>query len=132
MNDIAVGDQDEEDLDTRATLDRHWRAVEAGAVEAAGRLYREDAVLEFPQTGERLEGIEAIRARHEAGGPPVDFRLRSTLGQEDLWVNDYFTRRGGKAELTVSIMEFREGKVARETRYVMAVEPGVLDAAPRA
>jgi hypothetical protein len=122
MNDFAVGDQDEENLDTRASLDRHWKAVEAGAVEAATRIYGEDAVLEFPQSSERVDGIEAIRARYEAGGPPVEFRLRSTLGQEDLWVNDYFTRRGGKAELTVSVMEFREGKVVRETRYVMPVE----------
>lgn len=131
MNDIAVGDQDEENLDTRAMLDRHWNAVEAGAVEAATRLYSDDAVLEFPQSGERLEGIEAIRAHYEAGGAPVEFRLRSTLGQEDLWVNDYFTRQGGKPELTVSVMEFRERKVVRETRYVMAAEPGALDAAPR-
>lgn len=132
MNDFAVGDQDEENLDTRATLDRHWKAVEAGAVEAASRLYCEDAVLEFPQSGERVEGLEAIRARFEAVGAPADFQLRATLGQEDLWVSDYFSRRGAKLELTVSVMEFRDGKVARETRYLTSAEPTAMEAMRRA
>ncbi len=132
MNDFAVGDQDEENLDTRASLDRHWKAVEAGAVEAASRLYCEDAVLEFPQSGERLEGADAIRGRFDATGAPAGFRLRATLGQEDLWVSDYFSRRGDRLELTVSVMEFRDGKVARETRYVTAAEPAAIEAMRRA
>ncbi len=131
MNDFAVGDQDEENLDTRVSLDRHWKAVEAGAVEAASRLYCEDAVLDFPQSGERIEGAAAIRARFEVTGAPADFLLRATLGQEDLWVSDYFSRRGGKLELTVSVMEFRNGLVARETRYVTAAEPAAIEAMQR-
>ena len=45
-----------EDHDIRAALDRHWAASDANDFEAEHQIYREDAVLEYPQSGERIRG----------------------------------------------------------------------------
>jgi ketosteroid isomerase-like protein len=45
-----------EDREVRAALDRHWAASDANDFEAEHQIYREDAVLEYPQSGERIRG----------------------------------------------------------------------------
>jgi ketosteroid isomerase-like protein len=45
-----------EDHDIRAALDRHWAASDASDFETEHQIYREDAVLEYPQSGERIRG----------------------------------------------------------------------------
>jgi len=45
-----------EDRQIRAALDRHWAASDANDFEAEHQIYREDAVLEYPQSGERIRG----------------------------------------------------------------------------
>ena len=49
------------DQDIRAALDRHWAASEAGDDDAEDEIYHDDAVLEYPQSGERIRGRLAIR-----------------------------------------------------------------------
>jgi hypothetical protein len=39
------------------------------------------------------------------------------VGEGDLWVTEYVIRYEGQSVQTVSIMEFRDGKVSRETQY---------------
>jgi hypothetical protein len=52
-----------EDPDIRSALDRHWAASDAHDFEIEHEIYREDAVLEYPQSGERIRGrnIQASR-----------------------------------------------------------------------
>ena len=45
-----------DDLEIRAALDRHWAASDASDLEGEHQIYREDAVLEYPQSGERIRG----------------------------------------------------------------------------
>ncbi len=40
----------------RAALDQHWAASDANDFETEHSIYREDAVLEYPQSGERTRG----------------------------------------------------------------------------
>jgi hypothetical protein len=49
------------DQDIRAALDRHWAASEASDDDAEDKIYHDDAVLEYPQSGERIRGRLAIR-----------------------------------------------------------------------
>ena len=49
-----------EDREIRAALDRHWAASDANDFEAEHQIYREDAVLEYPQSGERIRGRTKI------------------------------------------------------------------------
>lgn len=121
MNDFAVGDEAEENLDTRASLDRHWNALAAGNFEAEHRIYHKDAVLDYPQSGERFAGRDNIRASRAAEPGRGAIQVKSILGQEDVWVTEYTVTQNAKPSLIVSIMEFRDGKVIRETQY--AAEP---------
>ncbi len=43
--------------------------------------------------------------------------MRRIIGAGDLWVTEYVLTYDGRPSYTVSIMEFLDGKVARETQY---------------
>ena len=45
-----------EDHDIRAALDRHWAASDANDFEAEHQIYREDAVLEYPNRASASAG----------------------------------------------------------------------------
>src|SRR6266481_10019963 len=45
----------------RAALDRHWAASDANDFETEHRIYLEDEVLEYPQSGERTRGRSNIQ-----------------------------------------------------------------------
>ena len=55
-----------EDREMRAALDRHWAASDASDFAAEHEIYREDAVLEYPQSGERIRGRRQIQASRTA------------------------------------------------------------------
>jgi ketosteroid isomerase-like protein len=106
-----------EDHDIRAALDRHWAASDANDFEAEHQIYREDAVLEYPQSGERIRGRHNIQASRFAQPSSKRFTVRRILGGADLWITELVLTYDGQPSYTVSIMEFRDGKVARETQY---------------
>ena len=106
-----------EDREIRAALDRHWAASDADDFEAEHQIYREDAVLEYPQSGERIRGRRKIRLSRTAQPNRKRFTVRRIVGAGDLWVTEYILTYDGQPSYTVSIMEFRDGKVARKTQY---------------
>ena len=106
-----------EDQQIRAALDRHWAASEAGDFEAEHEIYLEDAVLEYPQSGERIRGRRNIQASRAAQPNEKHFAVRRIVGAAGLWVTEYVIFYDDRPVPTVSIMEFREGKVAHETQY---------------
>ena len=102
----------------REALNRHWQASAAGDATAEHEIYAEDAVCEYPQSGERILGranLQALRSHHP--GKPSGFNVRRIAGEGDLWVTEYTIIYQGKPAFTVSIMEFRDGKVVHETQY---------------
>ena len=106
------------DPEIRAALERHWAASAAGNQDAEHEIYNEDAVLEYPQSGERIRGrhnIQAQRSHHPA--KPSGFVVRRIVGGGDLWVSECVITYDGRPFNTVSIMEFQAGKVVRETQY---------------
>jgi hypothetical protein len=60
------------DQEIRAALDQHWAASDANDFETEHLIYREDAVLEYPQSGERTRGRRNIQARRAREGTFVD------------------------------------------------------------
>ncbi|HUZ33375.1 MAG TPA: nuclear transport factor 2 family protein [Xanthobacteraceae bacterium] len=109
----------------RAALDRHWATSDASDFEAEHEIYHDDAVLDYPQSGERIRGRRNIQASRSAQPNKKHFTVRRILGAGDLWVTEYVLTYDGVPSYTVSIMEFRDGKVARETQYFGdAFEPG--------
>ncbi len=114
-----------DDDEIRAALNLHWAASDASDFEAEHRIYREDAVLEYPQSGERIRGRRNIEASREAQPNKKRFTVRRMLGAGELWVTEFVLTYDGRPSYTVSIMEFRDGRVARETQYFSdPFEPG--------
>ena len=104
--------------DNRAALERHWTAAAAGDQDAEHEIYHDDAIVEYPQSRERIRGrrnVQALRSHHP--GRPSGFVVRRMLGEGDLWVTEYVITYDGRPVHTVSIMEFRGDKVAREVQY---------------
>jgi hypothetical protein len=83
----------------------------------ASEIYADDAVLEFPQGGERIRGKANIIAMRSAYPARLDFQMHRMIGREDLWVNEYTIRYDEKPVNVVGIMEFLDGKVVRERIY---------------
>jgi hypothetical protein len=107
----------DEDPTIRAALDHHWAASDANDFEAEHEIYRDDAVLDYPQSGERIRGRRAIQASRFAQPSKKRFTVRRVLGAGALWVTELVLTYDGAPSYTVSIMEFRDGKVAHETQY---------------
>jgi hypothetical protein len=106
-----------DDGQIRAALERHWAASDADDFETEHEIYRDDAVLDYPQSGERLRGRRAIQASRQAQPNAKRFAVRRIIGAGELWVTEYVLTYDGRPSFTVSIMEFVDGKVARETQY---------------
>jgi SnoaL-like domain len=106
-----------EDPNIRAALDRHWAASDANDFETEHDIYRDDAVLEYPQSGERIRGRHNIQASRFAQPNKKRFTVNRILGAGDLWVTELILSYDNAPTYTVSVMEFQDGKVARETQY---------------
>jgi hypothetical protein len=123
-----VGDEGKiamEDRQIRAALDAHWAASDANQFDVEHQIYREDAILEYPQSGERIRGRRNIQASRVAQPNAKRFKVRRIVGAGDLWVTEFILAYDGRPSYTVSVMEFRDGKVARETQYFAdPFEPG--------
>jgi ketosteroid isomerase-like protein len=77
-----------EDRRVRAALDRHWAASDANDLEEEHQIYREDAVLEYPQSGERIRGRRKIQSSRAAQPNRKRFIVRRIIGTGDLWVTE--------------------------------------------
>ena len=106
-----------DDREIRAALDRHWAASGANDFDTEHQIYREDAVLEYPQSGERIRGRRNIQASRAAQPNQKRFAVRRIVGAGELWVTEYVLTYDGQPSHTVSIMEFEGGQVVRETQY---------------
>jgi ketosteroid isomerase-like protein len=105
------------DQQIRAALDQHWAASDANDFETEHLIYREDAVLDYPQSGERTRGRRNIQGQRASQPSKKQFTVRRIIGGGDLWVTELILTYDGKPTYTVSIMEFRDDKVAHETQY---------------
>ncbi len=91
-----------------------------GDVEHAAELYHDDAVVEFPQSGERFEGranFTEWRSRYPA---PVSYRIRRLTVRDDLVVVELSASyAGGPTMYGVALLDFRGERIERERIYVM-------------
>ena len=109
----------------RAMIEAHFEASNIGVaggapgdeIARASEIYADDAVLEWPQGGERIRGKANIIGFRSAYPARQQFELPRTPGCHDLWVNEYTIRYDDQAVMVVGIMEFRDGKGVRERIY---------------
>ena len=105
------------DGDIRARIRQHWEASESGDLDAEHAIYAADAILDYPQSGERFRGRSKIQAQR--GGHPAErhFTIRRILGGGELWVSECVITYDGVPTCSVSIMEITGGFVTHETQY---------------
>jgi len=106
-------------------LAQHWQASDAGDLDAEHDIYHDDAVLDYPQSGERIRGRRAIQESRTVQPNAKRFAVRRTVGNGALWVTEFTLTYDGVPTYAVSIMEMRDGRVAHETQYFSErFEPG--------
>ncbi len=105
------------DADVRARIQEHWEASERGDVELEHRIYAADAILDYPQSGERFRGRSRIQAQR--GGHPAErhFAVRRIQGAGGLWVSECVITYDGAPTYSLSVMEVADGLVTHETQY---------------
>ena len=102
----------------REALNKHWQASAAGDANAEHDIYDDNAICDYPQSGERIVGrnnLQSLRSHHP--DKPAGFIVKRIFGEGGLWVTEYTIRYQDRLAYTVSIMLFRNGKVVHETQY---------------
>ena len=105
------------DAQVRARIMGHWQASEQGDSAAEHAIYAADAVLDYPQSGERFRGRATIAAQR--GGHPANrhFTVLRITGAGDLWVSECVITYDGVPTYSVSVMELTGDLVTHETQY---------------
>ncbi len=92
------------DQEIRAALDQHWAASDANDFETEQGIYHEDAVLDYPQSGERTRGRCNIQNQRASQPSKKRFTVRRIIGGGNLWVTEFILTYDGKPSNTVSII----------------------------
>jgi hypothetical protein len=109
MNEAAIRD----------ALLEHWK-YDGIDTDRSHEIYHEDAILEFPQSGERFVGKPNFLVWRKTYPAKVDFRVRRISHDGELWVAENLISYDGSPWMfTVSILHFRGDKIAKERIYVM-------------
>jgi hypothetical protein len=66
------------DRTVRVELKRHWDASDASDFNIEHEIYREDAVLDYPQSGERIRGRHNIQPSRLV--QPKRFKVQRIIG----------------------------------------------------
>jgi ketosteroid isomerase-like protein len=113
--------------DNRATVEQFVQAMADNDVEAQDRLLSDDFVEQYPQSGERIVGKKNRRAIIEnyPGGQPRETSATApspkrpvvTGGGNEFTVAGQIKYPNGETWQFVSLVELRDGKIARITDY---------------
>jgi len=107
--------------DNRATLERTIGAMFRGDWDEFGEGIADDAIVDYPQSGERMVGRQACLTiyRNYPGGSPR-YEVQRITGGPDVFTVEARGDYGGETVYMTSIVEFRDGKIARQTDYFAA------------
>jgi hypothetical protein len=105
------------DARTRALIEEHWHASDSGDTDTENAIYAADAILDYPQSGERYGDRSKIRAQRSEHPAVRRFTILRIRGGGDLWVSECVITYDGVPTYSVSIMEFTDDLVTHETQY---------------
>ena len=109
-------------VDQSVRLDKvrlYWEYAGAD-VERAHEIYHDDAVVEFPQSGERFEGVDNFTEWRRQYPADVNYRVRRITARDDVVVVEVsVSYNRGPWMFGIQLLEFRDDKVVLERIYVM-------------
>jgi ketosteroid isomerase-like protein len=103
-----------EEADVRQLFSRLFEHMSA---EEEYEVRHPDYIMEMPQSGERIRGRENMRSMQEQYPNPPTIELRRVVGAGEAWAVEMRSDYDGRIYHVVLIVEFRDGKILRETRY---------------
>jgi ketosteroid isomerase-like protein len=104
--------------ENRAVVERLIQCLNDRKIEVMDDLFHEDAVMDWPQSGERIVGGDNRRGVYRAFPKLPTITPRRIVGEGDLWVVEATLDYGDEAEYqAVFIFELRDGRIAKETAY---------------
>lgn len=104
-------------MDHEAVVQRLIDCINARDIAVMDDLFHEDAVMDWPQSGERVVGGANRRAIYGAFPQLPTITPRRMLSAGDLVVLEASLDYGGPVYATVFIFEFRGDRIERETAY---------------
>ncbi len=100
-----------------AVVERLIACINDRRIEVMDELFHEDAVMDWPQSGERVVGGDNRRGIYRAFPQLPTITPRRIVSAGDLVVAEASLDYGGPVYKTVFVFEFRDGRIARETAY---------------
>jgi ketosteroid isomerase-like protein len=113
----SVEVSDEMNDDNRRVVERLIACINDRNIAVMDELFHDDAVMDWPQSGEKVRGADNRRAIYGAFPQLPTITTRRIISSGDLVVTEASLDYDGPVFLTVFIFEFRDGKIARETAY---------------
>jgi len=102
----------------RETVEALIATLNAGDVDGMDAVFHEDAIMEWPQSGERIVGGDNRRGIYRSFPQLPKISPRRIVGEGDIWVAEATLDYGDGAEYqTVFVFELRDGRIAKETAY---------------
>jgi ketosteroid isomerase-like protein len=109
--------------ENRATIEVYLQAFESKDMQLLDQVYTDDAVQEWPQSGERIVGRDNIKAINENYPGLPNATIRRVSGSGNVWTVETVLDYSGEVYNAVSVLEFRDGKVAKQTDYFASPFP---------
>lgn len=98
-------------------IKRLIKCINDEQIEVMDELFHDDAVMDWPQSGEKVIGAENRRAIYKSFPKLPKITPRRMVSSGDLVVAEATLDYGGPTYKTVFIFELRDGKIAKETAY---------------
>ncbi len=107
-----------DDAGIRALLVRQFE--DGRDLDEAHEMYHDDAVLEFPQSGEQFVGKPNFLTWRKQYPANMTYKIRRITGRDDLWILELLVSyNDGPPMFGLGFVQFRGDKIARETIYAM-------------
>jgi len=105
-----------DDKEILLMLEYHWKYTGID-IDKSHEIYRDDVVVEFPQSGERILGKSNLYQLRKHYPAKLGFKVLRTRGEGKFWVTEYIITYDGRPVNVVCIMEFIDNKIVHETLY---------------
>ena len=112
------GEVNMDETKNRATIEALIAALNKRDLAALDKVFTEDVIMEWPQSGERIRGGQNRREIYDRFPLLPSVKPRQIIGSGNIWVLEASLDYGdGDPYQCVFLFEMRDGLIARETAY---------------